>query len=110
MASTAVSTVAKAVIINVDNNSPDGTRDAFMETPTKVPKIYISTPEGVKGKGNNVRNLFKAAVELNAQAVAMVADMAYPSSISPRLTRLRFSTEPPVGRTSIRRSGTSRLK
>ena len=62
---------AKSVIINVDNNSSDGTRDAFMDTPTKVPKIYISTPEGVKGKGNNLRNLFKAAVELNAQAVAV---------------------------------------
>ncbi|MGD9253422.1 MAG: glycosyltransferase [Holophagae bacterium] len=85
---------AKAVIINVDNNSPDGTRDAFMETPTKVPKIYISTPEGVKGKGNNVRNLFKAAVELNAQAVAMVdADL---KSITPQW--IQYLVEPLMGR------------
>ena len=46
---------AKSVIINVDNNSKDGTRDAFMDTPTKVPKIYISTPEGVKGGGGAQR-------------------------------------------------------
>lgn len=61
-----------SVIINVDNNSPDGTKDAFMNTPTKVPKIYISTPPGVKGKGNNFKNLFEAAVELNAKAVVVV--------------------------------------
>ena len=70
------------VIINVDNNSADGTMDAFLSTPTKVPKIYISTPEGVKGKGNNIRNLFEAAVELGAKAVVMVdADL---KSISPQ--------------------------
>ncbi len=72
----------KAVIINVDNNSPDGTRDAFMDTPTKVPKIYISTPKDVKGKGNNIRNLFEAAVELRAKAVVVVdADL---KSITPQ--------------------------
>ena len=56
----------KSAIINVDNHSPDGTRDAFMSTSTDVPKIYISTPEGVKGKGNNFKNLFEAAAELRA--------------------------------------------
>jgi glycosyltransferase involved in cell wall biosynthesis len=72
----------KSVIINVDNNSPDGTKDAFMNTLTKVPKIYISTPKGVKGKGNNLRNLFEAAVELQAQAVVVVdADL---TSITPQ--------------------------
>lgn len=72
----------RSVIINVDNHSPDGTRDAFMNTPTKVPKIYISTPEGVKGKGNNLRNLFEAAVELRAKAVVVVdADL---KSITPQ--------------------------
>ncbi|MDY6971909.1 MAG: glycosyltransferase [Thermodesulfobacteriota bacterium] len=72
----------KSVIVNVDNNSPDGTRDAFLNTPTKIPKIYISTPEGVKGKGNNFLNLFEAAVELNAKAVVVVdADL---KSITPQ--------------------------
>ena len=85
---------AKSVIINVDNNSKDGTRDAFMDTPTKVPKIYISTPEGVKGKGNNLRNLFKAAVELNTQAVAVVdADL---KSITPQW--IQYLVEPLMGR------------
>ena len=72
----------KSVIINVDNNSPDGTMDAFMNTPTKVPKIYISTPKGVKGKGNNFKNIFEAAVELQAKAVVVVdADL---KSITPQ--------------------------
>jgi hypothetical protein len=84
----------RTVIINVDNHSPDGTRDAFLSTPTPVPKIYISTPEGVRGKGNNLRNLFKAAVELNAKAVAVVdADL---KSITPRWIQLLI--EPLMGR------------
>jgi glycosyltransferase involved in cell wall biosynthesis len=62
----------KSVIINADNDSPDGTREAFLSTDTKAPKIYISTPKGVKGKGRNVRNLFLAAVELKASAVVIV--------------------------------------
>ena len=71
----------RSVIINVDNNSPDGTKDAFMNTPTEVPKIYISTPEGVKGKGNNFKNLFEAAAELRAKAIVVVdADL---KSITP---------------------------
>ena len=59
----------ESVIINVDNHSPDGTKDVFLSTPTQIPKIYISTAEGVKGKGNNFRNLFEAAVELGAKAI-----------------------------------------
>lgn len=71
----------RSVIINVDNYSSDGTKEAFLNTETRVPKIYISTPKNVKGKGNNVRNLLIAAVELNAKAVVMVdADL---KSITP---------------------------
>lgn len=70
-----------SVIINCDNNSPDGTKKAFLETPTKTPKIYISTPPGIKGKGNNFKNLFQKVVDLNAKAVVVVdADL---KSITP---------------------------
>lgn len=61
-----------AAIINCDNDSPDGTRQAFMNTSTQTPKIYLSTEEGVTGKGNNLRNLFAKAVELSARAVVVV--------------------------------------
>jgi len=74
-----------AVIINCDNNSPDGTRRAFMETSTDNPKIYVSTPEGIRGKGNNFRNLFEKAVELAAKAVIVVdADL---KSLTPQWIR-----------------------
>ncbi|MFH1117967.1 MAG: glycosyl transferase [Pseudomonadota bacterium] len=73
------------VIINCDNNSPDGTKRAFMDTPTDNPKVYLSTAEGVKGKGNNFRNLFEKALQLGAQAVVVVdADL---KSITPEWVR-----------------------
>jgi glucosylglycerate synthase len=69
------------VIINCDNHSPDNTKQAFLETPTKAPKIYLSTPPGIKGKGNNFKNLFKKIADLDAQAVVVVdADL---KSITP---------------------------
>ncbi len=84
----------KSVIINVDNNSSDGTQDVFLNTPTKIPKVYISTPPGVKGKGNNFRNLFKAAVELGAKAIIVIdADLR---SITPNW--IRYLGEPLMGR------------
>jgi len=61
-----------AVIINSDNDSPDNTRDVFLNTETVFPKIYISTPNGIKGKGNNLRNLFLEIKSLNAKAAATV--------------------------------------
>lgn len=71
----------RAVIINCDNNSPDNTKEAFLRTETRVPKIYISTPPGVKGKGNNFKNLFSKVIELQAKAVVVVdADL---KSITP---------------------------
>ncbi|GAB4366841.1 MAG: glycosyltransferase [Calditrichia bacterium] len=84
----------KSVIINVDNHSPDGTKDVFLHTPTKIPKVYISTPPGVKGKGNNLYNLFKAAVELGARAIMVVdADL---QSITP--SWIWYLGEPLMGR------------
>jgi glycosyltransferase involved in cell wall biosynthesis len=62
----------RSVIINCDNNSPDNTKKAFLGIPTDVPKIYISTAPGIKGKGNNIKNLLRKVVELQAEAVLMV--------------------------------------
>jgi glucosylglycerate synthase len=70
-----------SVIINCDNNSPDNTKQVFLDTPTKAPKIYLSTDPGVKGKGNNFRNLFQKVVDLEAKTVVVVdADL---KSITP---------------------------
>jgi glycosyltransferase involved in cell wall biosynthesis len=78
----------KAVIINVDNNSPDGTREAFLNVRTKTPKIYISTPPGITGKGNNFYNLFDHTLKFNAQAVAVIdADI---KSVTPNWVKWLF--------------------
>ncbi len=58
-----------SVIVNVDNHSSDGTREAFLNTPSTIPKIYVSTPEGVTGKGRNIYNLLQVAVELQARVI-----------------------------------------
>ena len=70
------------VIINLDNNSPDNTKDAFLNSDTEdVPKRYISTEKGVVGKGNNLRNLFTEVERLQPKAAVMVdADL---KSITP---------------------------
>lgn len=62
----------KSVLINCDNHSTDGTKEAFLAAAPEVPKIYLSTPEGVRGKGNNLRNLFEKVRELEARVVIVV--------------------------------------
>jgi glucosylglycerate synthase len=72
----------RSVIVNFDNSSTDGTKEAFLGTETEVPKIYVSTPPGIKGKGNNVRNFFQKACDLGAKACIIIdADL---KSITPR--------------------------
>jgi len=78
------------VIINVDNSSLDGTKQVFLGSRTETPKLYISTPPGVRGKGNNFHNLFRQAEKLKAKAVMVVdADL---KSIKP--TWVRSLTKP----------------
>ncbi|MBL7155395.1 MAG: glycosyltransferase, partial [Candidatus Portnoybacteria bacterium] len=70
-----------AVIINNDNDSPDNTGGVFLKTKTRTPKIYISTPKGIQGKGNNLKNLFLKVKDLKATAIMTVdADL---KSITP---------------------------
>jgi hypothetical protein len=61
--------------------NPDNTKKAFLDTETDIPKIYISTAPDVKGKGNNLKNLFQKAVDLQAKGIILVdADL---KSITP---------------------------
>jgi len=62
----------KAVIINVDNNSLDGTKEAFFEAEANLPRIYISTEKDIKGKGYNFHNLFLMSKKLKAKACVVV--------------------------------------
>ncbi len=62
----------KSVIINADNASPDGTEDVFLGTETQVPKIYITTPENLPGKGWNFENAFRKSYSLGVRAIVCV--------------------------------------
>jgi glycosyltransferase involved in cell wall biosynthesis len=73
----------KSMIINVDNNSEDNTKVAFLSTETKTPKHYISTPKGLKGKGNNFLNLFKFAKKHASTLKGVVTVDADLRSITP---------------------------
>lgn len=75
---------SRNVIVNCDNFSTDGTKDVFLSTnvPDKIHKKYISTPEGVKGKGNNFLNLFNFCGKTEARVIVVVdADI---QSITPK--------------------------
>ncbi len=66
----------KAVIINVDNNSSDHTKEAFFEAAGWVPRIYLSTPPKIRGKGYNFHNLFLMVEKLKAKAgIVLDADL-----------------------------------
>jgi glucosylglycerate synthase len=73
----------RCVLINCDNNSDDGTKEAFFAADTEgLARIYLSTAPGVRGKGNNFQNLFRKVLELKAHAVVVVdADL---KSITPQ--------------------------
>ncbi|MCD6270213.1 glycosyltransferase [bacterium] len=58
----------KNVIVNVDNNSTDATKQVFLETKTKFPKVYITTKAGEKGKGYNFYNLFLFFKKMEAKS------------------------------------------
>ena len=62
----------KSIIINVDNNSPDNTKEAFLDTKTRIEKEYISTAHGIRGKGNNILNLFNFAKQVGAEVIIVV--------------------------------------
>lgn len=80
----------KAVILNCDNNSPDGTEQAFMGTQTEIPKVFITTPPDTPGKGYNFENMFRKVLELNAKMLICVdADLL---SITPEW--IRYFVEP----------------
>jgi glycosyltransferase involved in cell wall biosynthesis len=74
----------RCIIVNCDNRSPDGTKEAFLgaHIPDTIERKYLPTPEGLRGKGNNFRNLFQFCQEAGAKITIVVdADLR---SITPR--------------------------
>jgi hypothetical protein len=71
-----------SAIINCDNHSEDGTKEAFLQASGEIPKIYLSTPKGTVGRGHNLRNLIAKAVQLQAEAIIVVdADLKNTTSM-----------------------------
>jgi glycosyltransferase involved in cell wall biosynthesis len=62
----------RCAIINCDNNSSDGTREAFFAAPGSVPRLYVSTEPGVSGKGRNLRNFLEKASRLNPKVLMVI--------------------------------------
>lgn len=73
----------KALIINVDSDSPDGTRKVFLNTRTKTPKQYLECP---KGKGASLKKLFENFLETESAQVLIIID-ANATTASPRWIR-----------------------
>jgi hypothetical protein len=72
----------ESVIINCDNSSSDGTAQAFMNAQSHgIPKMYVSTPRGIRGRGNNLKNLLRKVIELDAKG-ALIIDASL-KSITP---------------------------
>ena len=80
------------LIVNVDNNSEDDTKGAFLSTGTVVRKKYITTPKDIRGKGNNFRNLFKFAMAHRSTVKALVVVDADLKSITPEW--IKYLVEP----------------
>lgn len=61
----------RALILNADNNSPDGTVHAFLETATSWDKTAITTP-GERGKGKNILAMIAFAQAEQADCLLML--------------------------------------
>ena len=78
----------RSVIVNADNNSEDDTRGAFLAADTAARKHYIATPEFVRGKGNNLRNLFRFALKHGSTHRAAAVFDTDLKSITPEWVKL----------------------
>jgi glycosyltransferase involved in cell wall biosynthesis len=62
-----------SVIINCDNCSTDKTGQVFMNAQSHgIPKMYVSTPRGIRGRGTNLKNLFRKVMEMDAKAAVII--------------------------------------
>ena len=63
--------LAECLIVNVDSDSTDNTREAFLETQTFFPKKYLNTGKKPRGKGKNLIKLFKYCNDLDIDYIAL---------------------------------------
>ena len=63
---------SECLIINLDSDSEDKTREVFLKIPTQTSKKYINTGSQPRGKGKNLLKLFQLCQELSAEYVATI--------------------------------------
>jgi len=62
---------AKCLIINIDSDSTDNTKEAFLSTQTFSPKKYLNAGKNPRGKGKNLIKLFKYCNDLDVDYIAL---------------------------------------
>lgn len=65
----------KSIILNADNDSPDGTEQAFLCTPTKSKKVYLTSrgkPKQIRGKGFHMKMALEFAQKNKAAALGFI--------------------------------------
>jgi hypothetical protein len=61
-----------ALIVNVDSNSTDGTREVFSGVDTKAPKYVLNNKNKERGKGSNVQKLFELFLQTKAKTLLLI--------------------------------------
>jgi len=64
--------IDRAVLVNADNGSRDGTPDVFAATAGSTPHEVVITPAENSGKGTNVLAIMQAACRLDARQVILL--------------------------------------
>jgi len=62
---------SKCLIVNVDSDSEDKTKEIFLKTPTLYPKKYLNAGKKPRGKGRNLIELFKFCDNLSVDFIAI---------------------------------------
>lgn len=60
------------VLVNADNDSPDGTAAAFLSCPVRSRRLTVATGAHRTGKGTNLMAIFHAALDLGAERVVVL--------------------------------------
>jgi len=63
---------SKCLIVNMDSDSEDGTKESFLKTPTQTVKKYINTGKRPRGKGENLLKLFEFSQDMGADYIATI--------------------------------------
>ena len=63
---------AECLIVNMDGGSEDGTRQAFLDTTTRCPKVLLEIPGPPSGKGANVLPFLALCDERQVEAAALI--------------------------------------